>query len=364
MTDMNNTNVNSGVQANIGMEFQKHSTVYLFLEKYEEFKNNRYFIILEHDEDIIFGFLDDKEKLTKIETYQVKKSTNKWTLKGLLEIIKKITATSQLIIDDSHKKTNSFYQKNYFATNNTIDLKCKIPNSKNFVTKTINESNNTISFKGLDPSIKAKICSGNTDIKFNGDNISNLETLYFKYIDLSRTPKSQLEQLSGKFQSVFGESIIDYKAALDTFLRSLRQVESTLNQGNIAKLTDHSKRIESFEINKILNILTTKKLAYDFWRNKGEEIREELNVSIFDSRTFELHYHNSFDKFKDLNEGEHRKIYNFILENKTVFENHSSDKKCIPSFVDEFNRKKTTTLRDLQLKAAISAAYFEVKNSL
>ena len=88
MTDMNNTNVNSGVQANIGMEFQKHSTVYLFLEKYEEFKNNRYFIILEHDEDIIFGFLDDKEKLTKIRTL-----SSKYITPAVVNIYKNKTAT-------------------------------------------------------------------------------------------------------------------------------------------------------------------------------------------------------------------------------------------------------------------------------
>lgn len=186
----------------------------------------------------------------------------------------------------------------------------------------------------------------------------------FKYIDISRTPKAQLEQLHGKFISVFGDSIIDHKAALDTFLYHLKEIESTFNQGNIAKLKDSSKRIESSEISNILNILTTKKLAFEFWRQKGELICQNLGISLFDINTFKLHFLNSFDEFKDLNESEHRKIYSFIVDNKQVFSNHYTDNDCIVAFYNEFNMKKSTTLRDIQLKAAVSAAYIEIKSTL
>lgn len=369
MTANIDIDVNSGVQAIIGMEFQKHCTVYLFLEKYEELKNSQYFIILEHVEDIIFGFLSDTDKLTKIETYQAKKSTNKWTLNSLLEIIKKITDTSQRILDDNHQKSESFYQENNFATNNTIELKCKIKEPKNnYATNIINEANNTLSYLELDQKIRDKISigreKGKNKVIFGKNNLSNLETLFFKYIDLSRTPKSQSEQLRGKFQTVFGDRILDYDAALRTFLRELRKIESTFNQGNYPRLSDKSKRIESNKINAIINILTTKKLAYDFWRKKSEEICEALNVSIYDSDTFKMHYLNSFDEFKDLNASEHRKIYNFIRENESILKNSSTDTKCILAFLKEFNKKKSTTLGELQLKATISAAYIEMRNIL
>lgn len=369
MTANIDIDVNSGVQTNIGMDFQKHCTVYLFLEKYEELKNSQYFIILEHVEDIIFGFINDTAKLTKIETYQAKKSTNKWTLNGLLEIIKKITDTSQWVLDDDHQKSKSFYQQNYFATNNTIELKCKIKNQKNiYATNIINEVNNTLSYLDLDQRIKNKICIGKKEgenkVIFGSNNISNLETLFFKYIDLSRTSKSQSEQLRGKFQTVFGDRILDYDAALRTFLHELRKIESTFNQANYPRLSDKSKRIESNKINAIINILTTKKLAYDFWRKKSEEICEALNVSIYDSDTFKMHYENSFDEFKDLNASEHRKIYNFIRENESILKNYSTDTKCILALLKEFNKKKSTTLGDLQLKATISAAYIEMRNIL
>lgn len=126
MTENLNNNVNSGVQTNVGMEFQKHCTLYLFLDKYEQLKSERYFIILEHLEDIVFGYLDENEILTKIETYQAKKSTNKWVLSGLFEIIKKIAETSQAILNDTHPKGNGFTQQNYFATNHTVEIKPKL----------------------------------------------------------------------------------------------------------------------------------------------------------------------------------------------------------------------------------------------
>ncbi|MBM9520744.1 hypothetical protein JWG39_13055 [Desulforhopalus vacuolatus] len=361
MEETKDTSVNSGVHTNIGMDFQKNCTIYLFLDSYDKFKKSKYFIILEHLEDIVFGFLDNADKLIEIETYQAKKNTNKWTLNSLLEIIKKISKTSRQIQLDKHDKSEKFSQKNYFATNNSIDLKCSVKGKNH--NKVINEACHTIKYRDLDINLKNKICKGNKDVTFSKDDILNFNTLYFKFIDLSRTPKSQLEQLIGKFNAVFGDSIVDHKAALYTFILHLKGIESTLNQSNKAELCDSTKRIESNQIQDIINILTTKKMAYDFWRKKGDGICEQLKVSMFDVTTFELHYQNSFDKFKDLNESEHRKIHSFITENKSIFKHHYTDKGCISAIVAEFNKTKSTTLGNLQLKAIISAAYVEVKNT-
>lgn len=357
-----NPEINAGVHANIGMDFQKNCTIYLFLEKYNELKNQRYFIVLEHLEDIVFGFLENDTELSKIETYQAKKSSKKWTNGTILEIIKKIAETSQSILDDSHPKTSSFHQENYFATNHTIELKSKV--DKQDYVCTVNEAMEIYEYKNLDQNIKDKLLKGNNKVTFDNENKTNFETLKFRFIDLGRSYKSQLDQLNGMFISVFGDSLTDHKAALHTFYYALKTIESRLNQGNVAKLSDNKKRIESCEIENILNILTTKKLAYDFWREKGDEIRQELNINLFDASTFELHYHNSFDKFKDINESEHQKIFDFVKSNKQIFKKHSSDKDCMSDFIDSFNNQKSTTLSNLQLKATIVAAYIEIKNTL
>jgi len=362
MTNNYNYEVNAGVHTNIGMDFQKNCTIYLFLEKYNSLKNQRYFIILEHLEDIVFGYLDNPTEISKIETYQAKKSSSKWTNSGLLEIIKKITETSESVLNDPHPKASHFNQENFFATNNTIELKCKVSNQN--YNCLVNESTESYRYSDLDQNIKDKIQKGSNEINFTPENILNLENLNFRFIDLGRTPKAQLEQLNGKFVSVFGNNINDHKAALHTFYYALVKIEREFNQGNVAKLSDNKKRIESTEIDTLINVLTNKKKAFDFWRDKKDELCEELNINLFDVTMFELHYENSFDKFKDIKESEHQKIFDFVEKNQQIFKNHYTDRACIASFLSSFNREKSSTFSDLQLKSTIAAAYIEVKNTL
>ncbi len=361
MTENTNISVNSGVQTNVGMEFQKNCTLYLLLDNYQTIKGKKYFVILEHLEDIVFGFLDKNDLLTKIETFQAKKATNKWSLNKLLEIIQKITEVSQTIIDDPISKSNTFSQTNYFATNNTIELKSSKISGKTY-TETINETNSDVKYSDLNINIKNKILNGNSDVVFSAINKINIEKLTFKFVDLTRTPKNQIEQLYGKSEVIFGNQIEDHKAAIDTLLFYLKSIESKFNQGGVALLSDKTKRIESEDINNVFNVLTNKKLAYDFWREKEKEICRVLQITLYERTQFELHYLNSFDKFKDLNESEHKKIFNFIDKNKLILQNHTEEGDCILEYYNEFNKTKTTTLRDLQLKAVISAGFVEIKN--
>lgn len=362
MTDNQNSSVNSGVHTNVGMDFQKHCTLYLFLDKYEKLKDERYFIILEHHDDIVFGYLSESDELQSIETFQAKKAPSKWTLGSLIEVIKKISMASQKILDDPHPKTADFHQSNYFATNNTIELKTK-SQGKTF-SETINEANDTVAYNSIDEELKDKILEGNSSISFKEGDVRLLENLYFKYIDLTRTSKNQLALLVGKFRDVFGDNIVDHKAALDTFLFHLKKIESEFNQSGVALLSDKSKRLESSEINDILNILTVKKLAYDFWREKGDTICESLDISVFDKTTFKLHFLNSFDKLKDLNESEHRKVFTFVNDSTNIFKNHSKDADCIFDLYNNFQVVKSSTLSEVQLKAVISASYIEIRNTL
>ncbi len=363
MIENDDISVNSGVQTNVGMEFQKHCTLYLLLDNYQNFKDRKYFIILEHIEDIVFGYIDENDLLIEIETFQAKKATNKWSLNKLIEILKKIAEVSQTIMDDPIAKAATFSQTNYFATNNTIELKSNKISGRTY-TETVNETNSDVKYSDLNINIKNKILQGTSNIIFSDIDKINLGTLSLKFVDLTRTPKNQIEQLYGKARTVFGHLIQDHKASIDTLLYYLRSIESKFNQGGVALLSDKTKRIESDDIQKIFEILTNKKLAFDFWREKGKEICIALNIALSDRTQFKLHYLNSFDNFKDLNESEHNKIYHFIESNKSIFQNNINEEDCILEFYEEFNRKKTTTLRELQLKAVISAGFVEIINTI
>lgn len=363
MTENTNISVNSGVQTNVGMEFQKHCTLYLLLDNYQTIKDKKYFIILEHLEDIVFGYIDENDLLTEIETFQAKKATNKWSLNKLLEIFKKIAEVSQTIIDDPIAKSDTFLQTNYFATNNTIELKSNKISGTTY-TETINETNSVVNYSDLDINIKNKILNGNSGVTFSDIDKINIETLSLKFVDLTRTPKNQIEQLYGKSEVIFGNQIEDHKAAIDTLLFYLKSIESKFNQGGVALLNDKTKRIESEDINKVFNVLTNKKLAYDFWREKEKEICKALKITFLERTHFELHYLNSFDKFKDLSESEHKKVFDFIENNKSILGNHTEEGDCILEFYTEFNKTKTTTFRDLQLKAVLSAGFVEIKSTI
>jgi len=363
MSEIENIGVNAGVHNKTGMDFQKHCAVFLFLEKYSLLKNARYFIILEHHDDIVFGYLDTDEKLEKIETFQAKKASKEWKVSKLYEIVKKILGNALLLRTDVIEKSNSYLQSQYFITNHTIALKIK--EGKDEHGCLVNEANSEINFSILHKKVQANIKQKLQISPFScsQDEIDEIDNVSFRYIDLSKKSSSQKEQLLGMFHTVFGDKVIDHKAALDTLLYFFNSVESTFNQGNIAKLTDKSKRIESLDINKVVNILTTKKKAYDLWRKKSDEIYEALKIPLLDQSFFKLHFENSFDLFKDLKEIQHQKIFNFVKGKIPEFNKFYKVEDCLGYLLSSFKESNSTQLSDLQMKAAIFAAYFETQES-
>jgi hypothetical protein len=103
-----------------------------------------------------------------------------------------------------------------------------------------------------------------------------------------------------------------------------REVENTLNQGSVAKLMDKSKRIASDRVNEAIGIITSKKMAFDLWRQEKEKISDKLKIAIPDQKHFELNFENCFDRFKDLSQVEHIKIFSFIKENGNLIAKHVS----------------------------------------
>jgi hypothetical protein len=349
---------NSGVQANVGFDFQRNTCLYLFLEKYNTLKNKNYFIMLEHFDDIVFGFLNSNGELTEITTYQAKKSSTIWTTNSVYEIIFKITNSGIEIHNDSFPKAANYTQSQHFITNNTISLDYKCSTTQKIKKVHINEANESVSYISLNSDCQNSIKKGNSEFSFSSNQIAHFNNLNFTFIDLGRNTKSQLELLTGKFKSVFGNSILDHTAARDTLIFHLKELESTYNKGDIPKLSDNNKKIGSGTIEKILNILTTKKLVLDFCRSKAERICEELSINVFDAMTFELDFENSLDEFKDLKQGEHQKIIRFIENKKDVISTFTNDVLCIKGLFDLFLKEHHTTLNPLQLKAAIAAGYF------
>lgn len=349
---------NSGVQANVGFDFQRNTCIHVFLDKYESIKNQEYFIMLEHYDDIVFGFLNSIGELSKVTTYQAKKSSNVWTTNQVYEIIQKISNSGIEILKDSLKKSLDYNQFQHFITNSTIalDYQCSIEKKKKKIY--INETNESLNYNSLNSDCQDSLKKGNSEIKFDSEQIGHFKNLNFTYIDFGRNTKSQLELLRGKFETVFGKSIIDHTAARDTLIFHLKEIESTYNQGDIPKLSDKHKRLESAKIDNILSTLTTKNLALDFCRKKAEKICEELSINVFDAMSFELDFENSLDEFKDLKQGEHQKIIRFIENKKSIFSNFTNDVLCIKELYSLFLIEQNSTLNSLQLKASMSAGYY------
>ncbi|MCT4138261.1 DUF4297 domain-containing protein [Elizabethkingia anophelis] len=351
---------NSGVQANVGFDFQRNTCIYIFLEKYSALKDQNYFIMLEHYDDIVFGILNEKSELAEITTYQAKKSSTNWTTNKLYEIIQKICNSGVELLKDELKKSSSYSQLHHFITNNTISLDYKCSTSKKTEKLYVNETNESVKYSDLPVDCQTNLKKGNTNIKFDKDQLAQFPNLNFSFIDIGRNTKSQLELLSGKFKTVFGKLILDHDAARDTFIFNLKGIESTYNMGDQPKLKDVSKRLESSKINEILNILTTKNLALDMCRKKADKIYDELGINVVDALNFELDFENSLDHFKDKKQGEHQKIIKYIESKKPTFVSYTNDVNCIKYLHDDFLKYNSSLLSPTQLKAAIAAGYYQI----
>lgn len=334
---------NSGVDGAGGYEFQKHCALYIFLEKYNDIKDSKYFICLEHYEDFLFAYSNEDKVIKKIETYQAKKSSSKWTFtQEFKEIIQKIFEVG---ID---LKSDGYSYDLYFLSNHEIKLK------KKTIENVVNERNEILKFDELHQDIKNYIVSMETLI--TKDESKNL---IFKYIDFEKQHKSQIERLIGKFAKLFGRTILNHEASVITLLSLFRDVENTLNQGNIISLMDKSKRVESEQINEALNIITTKQKAFDEWRNKKNDYSKILQISVNEHKNFELEFENAFDYFKDLEAVEHQKIFNFV--SAIDLSNCYTDEEAITKIMSEYNKKDNTQFNQTTAKASILASYIQVK---
>lgn len=345
---------NSGVHGTGGYEFQKHCALYIFLEQYNDIKDSKYFICLEHYEDFLFCYLDEQDLIKSIETYQAKKSSEKWTIynEEFKKIIQKILEVGIDLRNDKAHKSSNYFHNLHFLSNHEISLSKQKDKKK--ILNTINESNNIIKYNDLYKEIKDELLS------LTDSNTKNeIENLLFKYVDFAKTYKSQKQHLVGAFADIFGKSIKDHKASVIVLLSLFRDVENTLNQGHIIALMDKSKRVESKQINEALIVITTKQKAFDEWKSKKDVYAPILKISIKEHNHFEIEFENAFDYFKDLEAVEHQKIFNFV--SAIDFSNCYTHEDGLIKIVEEFSKNHNTQFDEMTTKASLLASYIQVR---
>ncbi|CAD5281810.1 conserved hypothetical protein [Halomonas sp. 59] len=366
--------VNAGVRAQQGFALQRNMALFIILDNYQsKFDGAKYFLSLEHLEDILFCYLDDHGKAVKVETYQSKKKSNgSWKIGvELAEIIVKILQVGKSLIIDEYPKCCSYSHDLYFSSNTNIQLEKKVnsfvDNKKQTRTyaHAVNEENSEVIYGELDPVIQNAITTKlELHESYNNDKLfEQLENLKFLYIDFNRTNKEQENQLRSKIEDIFDRKVSDSKAALESIFRLFKDIELTYNQKSIARLSDKTKQIQSKDINNAIKIITTKSKAFQFWRDHKREVGQKLGIKPFERETFEMKFILAFDLFKSKDEAEHQKILNFVKLNYLQCNGFSED-GCIEELVEKFNNEIRSSLDDQTLKATMYAAYFEAINKM
>ncbi|WP_314924264.1 hypothetical protein [Aeromonas piscicola] len=361
--------VNAGIAAQQGFALQRNMALFIILDNYDnKFNGAKYFLSLEHLEDIIFCFLDENGNAVTAEAYQSKKkSTGSWRINSTFsEIIIKILKTGKSLIRDSHKKCSYYNHKLYFSTNASLELEVNIKENINGKVKpvsyaeNINEQNAEVEFKHLHNHLRLAIENKlQKDSAFSKDNLeSELSNLRFLHVDFAKVNKEQENQLRGKLEEVFSKRVSDYSAALESIFRLFKKIELTYNQKSQARLSDTSKHVRSDELNEAIKIITTKSKAFDYWRDQKSTIVQKLKIKPFEKDIFEMHFSMAFDLFKSKDEAEHQGILSFVRSN---YENCLGYKEedCVDELMDLFLKQKTSNFTKNILKAIMYAAYFE-----
>lgn len=360
-------NVNGGVQTANGIEFQKYCAIYLLFQNIENLRNKKYFICIEHHEDFLFCYQNEEKVIEYIDSYQAKKSSDSWSMgTNFIEIIKKISEVGLDLARDEHTKTENYSHKLNFITNASIKLN-NGKTKKHKKTLLINEFNECIKFIDIENEISEKIKidlqEAVSDVELYSNLVKELDDLSLIYRDFPKKSLEQKDNLVGFSSRIFGDKINDHRASVDVLLNLFRNVENVINQGNKAKLLDESKRVTSEEISDALNIITTKKMAYNLWRSCGRDICEKLMISLSNKKNFEMKFENSFDYFKILEYKEHQKILEFVKENISVEEELSyTEAECVLGLYKSYIEKMMYQLPELDVKAAIYAGYIEMRN--
>ncbi|WP_422089482.1 hypothetical protein [Tenacibaculum ovolyticum] len=346
---------NAGSSAQNGFALQRNTALYLLIENYKtKFKGEKYFICLEHHEDFLFCFLNKKNEVKIIEAYQSKKkSPTIWRLNTeLFKIISKILKVGQNLVLDKITKSSTYKHYLFFVSNQTINLEIKKTPVSIF--ESIKEDNTQVKYSDLHKEIKDKITKEIKDKTLH----SELHNFGFIYVDLNRTASKQKNELIGQLYEVFGDSILNKQAAIETLFSLFQGIELTYNQRNTIKLLDESKRVNSEIIDKTFDILTNKSKCFNYWRSKEREISIALHIKPYESDKFQLDFTTAFDLFKSLKEAEHNKILNYVKNNYTKCTTYTLEDN-VNELIIMHKKEENSIFTKLTFKAIFFAAYFE-----
>lgn len=367
---MSDQSINAGVRAQQGFALQRNMALFIILDNYRnKFEGAKYFLSLEHLEDILFCYLDDNEHAVKVETYQSKKkSTGSWKIDDdLTEIIIKILKAGKSILADKYPKCSNYTLELFFSSNTAIQLKTqkKIDKKTKTYTLTINDEREKALYTELHLNIQNAITTRLSKIPSYADEelIEQLDNLNFLYVDLSKTSKEQENQLRGKLECIFDKKIIDYKAALESIFTLFKDVELTYNQKSVARLSDETKKVNSNQISNAIKVITTKSKAFNFWRSHQKEISIKLKIKPYEKENFEMKFSLAFDLFKSKDEAEHQKILKFANTRYRECYSYTED-ECVEELLAKFKSECSSNLDEQTLAATMYAAYFESINKM
>jgi len=351
--------INSGVEGGSGYSFQRCCVVFLLFEGYENINLENYFICLEHHEDFLFAFLDENGHLKKIDTYQAKKSRDDWkTDSDLCEIIGKITSVGKELIKDPLRKSDCYQHTLSFLTNRNIVLTSKKEKSVKQEKEKIQVSNKLKKYSDLHDEIKKNILS-----KISKEILeeAQLEHIQFRYIDLAQSHRSWKQQLKGLSIEHFGREVNDHEAVISTLMRLLEDAEQTYNNDNKVLLSDASKRVTKRKITETFSMFIESKKSFDFWRRYSEQLSNGLNLKLPIQRKANELLENCFDYFKDIQQVEYRKIYQYVERRTDIDENHNSEAECIVDLYNCYLNEFSPRLERHMIAFAVIAAYVETR---
>ena len=101
--------------------------------------------------------------------------------------------------------------------------------------------------------------------------------------------------------------------------------------------------------------------CFDYWHRQETAIARKLQIRPIEKEQFKLYFSSAFDLFKSINEAEHKKILNFVKGNVNSLTTFSEEENVSELYV-LFKKSERTNFNDLQLKAILFAALFEILN--
>jgi hypothetical protein len=350
---------NYGVEGGSGYSFQRCCVVYLLFEDFETINLGSYFICLEHHEDFLFAYLDESGDLKQIDTYQAKKSRDDWKVDSdLCEIIGKMTAVGKALLNDPHGKSVDYSHTLNFLTNRNIVLASKAEKGVESQKEKIQVSNKLKRYGDLHIKIKENILP-----RISKDVLeeAELENVRFQYIDLAQSNKNWQRMLSSLSLEYFGSSVSDHEAVISTLMRLLQDVEQTYNNDNLVLLSDRSKRVTGEKIKETFNMFVEGKKSFDFWRRYSEQLSKGLDLKLPIQRRASELLENCFDYFKDIQQVEYRKVYQFVEKRTDVDAEHSSEAECIVDLYNLYLSEFSSRLERHMVAFAVIAAYVETR---